>query len=125
MSNWKAVLIGAVAFIVMTAILGFVGGAIGGLIGAILGGLIGSWVAKVKSVVDGIKVGLLSGLIGGFIVWLSVLIIGLGTARFFEFWLNQTTITAFGIFLVGFVLISGPILGLIGGVIGSFLVKKK
>ena len=121
MINWKAVIAGAIVFVVLGLVLGYVNNILG-LVGGIIGGVLGSYIAKAKDIKEGSIIGALSGFLGGII----------------ELILFSTVLTAVyeGAFLTGpgaqfsaaamiLIIIFSIVLGLIGGVLGHFAVKKK
>ncbi len=127
--NWKAVLIGATASIALLLVLGAINNLLG-LLGVVLGGFVGAWYAKVKDLKEGAKIGMLSGLVGGLIEGILAVIL---LALVFGYTGNTLGIANIGsdmpiaigvIAIIGSALV-GLVLGLIGGIIGSYFTKKK
>jgi len=110
--NWKAIIIGAIAYVILGTILNF-SGIVGYdmILGALIAGLVASWYAKNRKISAGAITGMLAGLIGGIILAI----------------ISYTGLMVFGTLLgmgvLTEVILWGIILGLIGGAIASMIKK--
>ncbi|GEM_PF-3133648 len=121
MINWKAVLIGTIVFVVLGLAFGYINNVIG-FFGGILGGLVSSYIAKTKNIGEGAVTGVLSGFFGGIIE--LVLFTTVFTAVYQGVFLTGPGAQFGAIAMIGIIIFS-IVLGLIGGVVGYFIFKKK